>query len=176
MYEICNNLDIIRHVSVIIIPFIPIIPYLLIFLLSFRYQLKPIEDRKDPILNMRMGSNLTLAGFNFTVIALLLNLYQKNELVINFYPIYYFSLSLIFFMLSYILLHLRLRKAFDFASDVFTVSGLWTIIAGLYFMFHAYEPLKSISLAFQILLIIFLIYIIIDCRFKYLLIRGPRNG
>jgi hypothetical protein len=171
MHNNADILDKLTNILVIILPFIPIILYSFIFSLTYQYQLRYIENRIDPILNMRMSSNLTLAGFNFTVIALLLNLYQKNELKIIYYPLYYFSVSLTYFLLSYIILHLRLRNTFEFVSDAFTISGLWTIIAGLYLMFCTFEILRPISLAFQILLIIFVIYMIIDCKIKYIISR-----
>ena len=149
----------------VLFPFMPLIPYFVLFVFTLKAQLKSIPDRIHEVLDKRMTTNLTLVGLSFAVINLLVTLFKDN-LDNIYYPIYFFSISLAYFLCSYIVLHLRIRRAFEFISDVFTNSGLWTIIWGLLNLFYSFNKLKSISLLFVILLLIFGFYIIVDLRLK----------
>jgi hypothetical protein len=147
------------------LPFIPLLAYLIVFVASTKY-LKGIDlDRKYQVLNDRMRSNLTMVGFSIAVISIL----ARPSLTIvdvSALPIYYFSVAVVFFLSSYILLHLRIRNFFDFLSDSLTTSGLWSITCGFFLLFLITPGLKLVSLVFLFLILILTIYLLVDCVLK----------
>lgn len=147
-------------------PFIPIIFYSILCVFTIKRHKQKIPDKKYNDLNNRMNSNLSLVGFSFAVIGLLISLFQADLAKVSD-AIYFFSASLSSFFCSYILLYLRVNRFFDCYSAGMTNNGLWATMIGLYVLFEAFPILQQISWLFIFLTILVFTYIIIDIRFKW---------
>lgn len=158
--EYCNVL------LVTLFPYGPLVAYIILVILTSRRQLQAIDDKRHPVLDGRMNANLTLVGFAFGVIGLLVSLFQNN-LPVVFYSVHLFSVALASFFGSYVLLYLRLLRLFDTMSEGLTNNGLWAVIAGLWSLFKSFEEIKSISYLFLILLIGIAGYVIFDIVLKW---------
>jgi drug/metabolite transporter (DMT)-like permease len=113
-----------------------------------------------------MNSNLTLVGFSFTVVGLLVTLFQANLSQV-YEATFLFSLSVACFFASYLLLYLRLKRFVDTMSEGLTNAGLWATIAGLRALFLSFDPLKSISPMFTLVLVVLASYIVVDISLKW---------
>ena len=140
---------------------LPLMGYVLAFAATTKTQMRYIPDRRHSVLDQRMTANLALVGLSFTVVGLLVSFF-KDDLELVFRSVLLFSLAVAFFMASYICLHLRIRRAFDFASGALTSSGLWVILLGLREMFLRFSELESISILFTGLLSAFGTYVLVD--------------
>ena len=125
-----------------------------------------IPDKRHTVLDGRMNANLTLVGFSFAVIGLLVSLFQET-LPKVFDSIHLFTVSLVCFFGYYMSLYLRLRRVFDTMSEALTNNGLWAVMAGLWLLFQSFPALSPISYLFCILLIGIVIYVITDIVFKW---------
>ncbi|HXU40391.1 MAG TPA: hypothetical protein VN937_28800 [Blastocatellia bacterium] len=96
----------------------------------------------------------------------MVTLFQSDLLRVS-QATFLFSLSLAYFFASYILLYLRLWRAFDTLSEGLTNNGLWVVMGGLRSLFAAFSELQSISLIFTVLLWMLAAYIALDLSFKW---------
>jgi hypothetical protein len=149
-----------------IFPFIPIVSYLVLCLATPSRQRQGIPDRRYEVLSDRMTTNLEFVGLSFAVVGLIVPLFQQNLSTV-YQSIFLFSLSLACFFASYVLLYLRLWRAFDTLSEGLTNNGLWTVIAGLRSLFVAFNELRPISVLFSALLWLLAVYIALDLIFKW---------
>lgn len=149
-----------------VFPIFPLILYVILALLTVNRQKQVISDKRHTVLDGRMNANLTLVGFAFAVIGLLISLFQ-SDLSTVFKTINLFSVSLASFFGSYVLLHFRLFRIFDTMSEGLTNNGLWSVMAGLWLLFNSFEELKPAAYLFLILLISIVLYVIIDILFKW---------
>lgn len=140
--------------------------YVLLCVATWPRQRQPIPDKRHSVLDSRTSTNLTLVGFSFAVVGLLVTLFQSDLLRVS-HSTFLFSLSLAYFFASYILLYLRLWRAFDTLSEGLTNNGLWAVMAGLRSLFAAFGELQSISLIFSVLLWMLAAYIALDLSFKW---------
>lgn len=147
-------------------PYLPLSLYVLLALFTATRQRQAIPVKLHTILDGRMNANLTLVGFAFAVIGLLVSLFQK-ELQVVFESVYLFSVALASFFGSYVLLYLRLSRVFDTLSEGLTNNGLWSVMAGLWLLFRSFRELYNISFLFLVLLVVIMLYIIIDISFKW---------
>lgn len=158
--EYCNVL------LVTLFPYVPLVLYVILVISTSVRQIQWIDDKRHPVLDGRMNANLTLVGFAFGVIGLLVSLFQNN-LPVVFDSIHLFSVALASFFGSYVLLYLRLLRLFDTMSEGLTNNGLWAVVAGLWSLFKSFEEIKSISYLFLILLIGISAYVIFDIILKW---------
>lgn len=149
-----------------VFPYLPLLLYGLLALFTVSRQRQAIPDKLHAVLDGRMNANLTLVGFAFAVIGLLVSLFQ-TELQVVFDSIYLFSVALASFFGSYVLLYLRLCRFFDTMSEGLTNNGLWSIMSGLWFLFSSFEELENVAYLFLVLLIGIMVYVIIDIAFKW---------
>ena len=140
--------------------------YLLLCLLTLKRQRQLIPDRRQALLDSRQSTNLTLVGFSFTVIGLLVTLYESKLDIVS-EAVFLFSLSLGYFLGSYLLLLLRLRRFFDTLSEALTISGLWVTVSGLRALFGALEPVANLAIIFVILMWLLGGYVLIDLYLKW---------
>jgi uncharacterized membrane protein YfcA len=113
-----------------------------------------------------MSANLTLVGFSFTVVSLIVTLFQPIlERVADATSL--FALSLACFIGSYLALYIRVRRLFDTVSEGLTNAGLWATIAGLQSLFSAFPPLEPIAWMFTLLLWILGVYVLFDVGLKW---------
>ena len=147
-------------------PFIPILAYILLCILTVKRQIQQIPERRHPVLDTRATTNLTLVGFSFAVISLIVTLF-KDQIGQVSHSLFLFSLSLSCFFGSYVLLYLRLRRCFDTISEGLTNNGIWTILCGMKELFVSFKELEKSSKLFSLLIFILLMYIAIDIFWKW---------
>ena len=149
-------------------PFIPILAYVLLCILTLKRQMQQIPEKRHPVLDTRATTNLTLVGFSFAVISLIVTLF-KDQIGQVSYSLFLFSIGLSCFFGSYVLLYLRLRRCFDTISDGLTNSGIWTILWGMRELFISFKckELEKSSKLFSVLIFILLLYIAIDIFWKW---------
>lgn len=144
----------------------PFALYLLFCLLTSARQTQLIPDRRHPLLDARQGTNLTLVGFSFTVIGLLVTIFEAKLSVVAD-AVFLFSLSLGYFLGSYLLLFLRVRRFFDTMSEGLTIAGLWVTLSGLRALFQAFQPLQAQATIFVVLMWCLGVYVCIDIFNKW---------
>jgi hypothetical protein len=144
----------------------PLALYLLFCCLTYVRQMQLIPDRRHPLLDARQGTNLTLVGFSFTVIGLLVTIFE-SKLAMVAAAVFLFSLSLGYFLGSYLLLLLRVRRFFDTMSEGLTIAGLWATLSGLRALFEAFEPLQELATIFVVLMWILGAYVCVDIFNKW---------
>jgi hypothetical protein len=159
-------LQLVESVWETVFPFVPVALYLGLCLVTTKRQKQPIPEKRHPLLDARMTTNLTLAGFAFAVVGLLVTLFQ-NSIITVVQSVELFSVALASFFASYVLLFLRLRRAFDTISDGLTNNGLWCIMAGLTALFEPFSELEQSSWLFSLLLWVLGAYIATDLVFKW---------
>ena len=130
----------------------PLLAYLVLVICTFKWQCRPIPDRLQAQLDGRMNVNLTFVGVALAVINLLITMPPLGLTNIQG-AIKYFAVSLSCFLISYLLLHLRLMRLFETASDAFTANGLWTTLVGLRALFIVVS-MPQVSRIFGIALLV----------------------
>lgn len=118
------------------LPFVPLILYALVGLIAMRPFLRDsIPDRLHPELDKQQTASLTLAGFCFTSLSLLVSFFKTEIQDRKPAPagiILFFCCALVSFIASNITLRFRIKNLSNYASDGFVDNGFWCIIIGLW--------------------------------------------
>ena len=70
-------------------------------------------------------------------------------------------------MLSYILLYLRLWRAFETASDALTTSGIWVTVGGMRELFGAFPAIESLTSLFTGTLWVLAVFVAVDVYLRF---------
>jgi hypothetical protein len=145
----------------LLLPFTPVALYLLAFCFYAKKLVADrIETRRHSVLDVEMNGSLTLVGFSVTILGILLAI--GKELPAKFISIYHITLSISFFLLSYVLYFLRLREAFIFFAGCMRNAGIWTLVSSMAYLASGYGPALAVLI---VLLALFTLYIVIDILF-----------
>jgi hypothetical protein len=165
------NWQIIFHLG---FPGLPLAAYILLMFSTIQRQVKTVPDRIAVQLDSRMNINLTLLGFSFTVLGLLVSLFPK-ELVTVRSPIELLAVALTCFLSSYILLYLRLWRAFETGSDALTTSGIWATIGGMRELFRAFPVIAPLGALFTGLLAMLALFVLADIYLRFTTLRREHD-
>lgn len=146
--------------SQLIILGLPLLLYGFMFLCTVRFQFGGIDHRRHGILDLRMTSNLTWAGLTFAVIAVILQVEKPPPSAPT--ALFEFSFSLLCFVGSYVMLHLRIIQACDTASDALTSNGVWAMFLGLKHLVNSQEAFSESAQIFDLALIGLAMFMAID--------------
>lgn len=150
-------------VALFLAPFLPVILYGTIGLFIHRYLWTVPRDAVQEEMEKGISHSLTLAGFSFTSIGLILSFF-KDEIksgnqTAEYRTVFFFCLGLGFFIASYMALRYRTKNLFQYTSEGFTDNGLWCILFGLNAFFKDVNGLRRSRIVIDILLALFLAYL-----------------
>ena len=145
------------------LPFLPLVAYGVVGLVIRRSLQQPIpSDAKQTEFDRQQTASLTMTGFCFTSLSLLVSFFKDDLKVGNQQAIdivFVFSCALIAFIASYTVLRFRIRRVADYLSDGFLDSGLWCILVGLHNFFALNRPSK-VSYLFAGILCVFAFFVL----------------
>ncbi len=146
----------------LILPFIPLLFYGLVALATTGYLWAVPPDSVQMDSDKQQLASLTLAGFCFTSLSLIVSFFKTEIAEGKPGPeniLFYFSFSLACFVASYMALRYRTKHLFLFLSDGLIDSGFWSIIIGLLSFFLEMPALKRLPSILFGLLAFYIAYI-----------------
>ena len=143
----------------------PLFAYLALAICTLKQQRASIPNRLEGKLDARMNVNLTFVGVALAVINLLITMPPHGLRNVQ-KPVKFFAISLACFLISYLLLHLRLMRLFETASDAFTTNGLWTTVVGLRELFTVIQ-MPQVKGVFSIVLIVLFVAVCADLLLRF---------
>jgi hypothetical protein len=156
------GLSIILRLPKFLLPFVPLILYGIVAIATRKYLwIAPMEPVQGD-LDKQQAASLTLAGFSFTSLNLIISFFKTEIASGNHGPqqiLFYLSLALACFVASYMTLRYRTKNIFPFLSDGLIDSGFWSIMIGLLMFYLTVPGLEKLSLVFFVLLAFYLAYI-----------------
>jgi hypothetical protein len=126
------------------------------------------EDHAEPDTQHAMG--LTLAGFCFTSLSLLVSFFNEAIQREDSGPenmILFFCCALFCFVASSLALRHRARNIFGFLSEAFIDNGFWCILVGLLAYFSRSGGMRKPAIAMSVLLVFYVASLILHFRHRY---------
>ena len=162
----------------ILLPFIPGILYgLFAVVLVFKqrlFEIPRVEVQKD--LDKQQTASLTLTGFSFTSIGLLLSFFKEEIKRHDSGPqgiLFFFALALGCFVASYVILRFRGRRIYSLLADASIDNGIWCILVGLWTFSEETPGLELLPRIFVFFITIYLACIVLHFYY-YLRILTPQ--
>lgn len=113
------------------------------------------SDREQFEPDKQPAASLTLAGFCFTSLSLLVSFFSEAIQREERGPedmILFFCCALFCFIASYMTVRYAAKKVFGFTSDAFIDNGFWCIIVGLLTYFIRSQGMRKPAIALSVLL------------------------
>jgi hypothetical protein len=151
-----------------------VLPYALYFVLGVylhfgKHQLFGIlRDAEQMELEKQQMASLTLAGFCFTSLGLLVSFFKEEIKHRDPGPhtiLIFFVVALGCFMCSHMVLRFRGRRFYALLSDASIDNGLWCILAGLFFFCMRTPGLENLSIAFDFAVAVYFICVAFNCYY-----------
>jgi hypothetical protein len=158
-----------------ILGFLPFIIYFIIGIFLSKRLLIPLPPEQTREFEKSRAINLTLAGFSFTSLGLLIGLF-KDTIGSHERLFFFFIFALVFFVISFLLTRFRTRWLFAFLLDCFTDSGLWCILFGLLLFVLKISLSKRIQFLLLSALAVFAICLIANLCFIVKYFRSIKIG
>lgn len=155
-----------------ILPLVPLIIYGLLGLCTLTYLRDVPRDEIQVDLDKTQSASLTLAGFCFTSMSLLISFFKEEIKSSQSGPqdiILYFAIALACFVGAYLALRYRDKNIFQFLSEAFIDNGFWCILLGLWSFSVKTAGLERLQIVFSLLMGVYFVYLIrhLWLSFKY---------
>jgi hypothetical protein len=144
---------------------LPLILYALVGLFTFNYLWKVPPDAQQMEADKHQSASLTLAGFCFTSLSLLVSFFKEPIKAGEAGPekiILFFACALACFIASYMALRYRTKNLFGFLSEAFVDNGFWCVMVGLWAFLSRTAGMKESAAVIKLLLIFYLGYLILN--------------
>lgn len=162
---------------------LPVTIYLVLGLATASYQKLEPRQVEQEYRDKHQAMSLTLAGFSFTSLSLLIGFFKEEIKSAQPQPrgiLFFFALSLAFFVASYLALRYRTKHLWFLVSDAAIDSGFWCILLGVWVFCNETLGLRSITPLFLTLLTAFLIYLLVHVffmlAFAHRFVDSLKNG
>jgi hypothetical protein len=151
-----------------------VLPYTLYFSLGAylhfgkRRLFEILRDAEQMELEKQQMASLTLAGFCFTSLGLLISFYKEEIKRRDPGPhaiLIFFAVALGCFMCSHMVLRFRGKRFYALLSDASIDNGLWCILAGLWFFCSKTSGLESLSIAFGFAIVVYIVCVGLNCYY-----------
>jgi hypothetical protein len=160
------------------IPFL-IGPYILyVALAAFIYSkgrlFEVLRDEVQEELQKQQMTSLTLAGFCFTSLGLLISFFKEEikshqpgpEIILTF-----FAVALGSFIASYMVLRYRGQRIYSLVSDASLDNGMWCVLAGLLLFCYTTPGLERLPSVFAAVMAAYIVYVGLNVYFYVEFIR-----
>lgn len=134
--------------------------YIIIFFACFeKLTTKTPQNKLHTQLDQLMGTSLNFVGISLAILSILMSTKQDSTNLNVKTSYFHLVFSVGFFIISYTLLHLRLKNVFVYFAVVSKNLGLFSLISGFMFLLINVNNAWIILL---VVLILFFIYMITD--------------
>lgn len=133
------------------------------------------EERIEP--DKQHDLSLTLAGFCFTSLSLLVSFFNEAIQRENSGPenmILFFCCALFCFVASSLSLRHRASNIFGFLPEAFLDNGFWCILVGLLAYFSRSLGMRKPAIAMSVLIVFYAASLILHFRHKFSTHKSPR--
>ncbi len=133
-----------------------------------RDQLQSESEAEEP--DKQHAASLTLAGFCFTSLSLLVSFFNEAIQREDSGPenmILFFCCALFCFIASSLSLRHRTNNIFGFLSEAFIDNGLWCILVGLLAYFSRTGGMRKPAIAMSVLLVFYATSLILHFRHRF---------
>lgn len=144
---------------------IPRILYALVGFSTLGYLWKVPPDAQQMEADKHQSASLTLAGFCFTSLSLLVSFFKEPIKAGEAGPeniILFFCCALACFIASYMALRYRTKNLFGFLSEAFVDNGFWCVMVGLWAFLSRTAGMKESAAIIKLLLVFYLGYLILN--------------
>lgn len=144
-------------------PIVPLLLYGVAALFMIKLLLKPVDKAVAIEAGKDESANLTLTGFCFTSMSLLVGFFKEELKKGNSGPqqiILFFGVALGSFIASNMALRFRTRQLSIFGAQAFTDNGLWCILLGLRAFLTSAAASSGLPKMFDLLLVLFCPFIL----------------
>jgi hypothetical protein len=133
-----------------------------------------LRDEVQEELQKQQMASLTLAGFCFTSLGLLVSFFKEDikahlpgpQTILTF-----FAAALGSFIVSYMVLRYRGQRVYSLISDASIDNGLWCILAGLLLFCHTTPGLERLPVVFLFVLIAYALHVALNFYFYVRFLR-----
>ncbi len=151
-----------------VLPFTPLLLYLFVAIVIRKYlwQVPHIDVAKA--LDTNQASCLTLSGFSFTALSVLLSFFKDEIKGGTFHSegiFIYFTVALGCFVGGFMTLRYRERNLSEYLSEAFFDNGLWCIFVGFWSFFHEQLALTQLSAVMTGVIVIYFVYVALQLIF-----------
>jgi hypothetical protein len=156
----------------------PLFVYALIGLSTRSYLAEVPIDAYQTEADKPQAAGLTLAGFCFTSLSLLVSFFKEQIQRGDRGPeniILFFSCALVSFVASYMTLRYRTKNLFGFISDAFIDNGFWCILVGLLAFFIRNGGLGRPAIAVFLLLMFYAGCVVLHFRYYLRYVNNPNR-
>lgn len=144
-----------------IMPMVPLLLYGVAALFMVKLLLKPVQAGVAVGASKDESANLTLSGFCFTSMSLLVGFFKEELKTLGPQQIIlFFGVALGSFVASNMALRFRTRQLSIFAAQAFQDNGLWCILLGLRGFLRSAAASSGLPKMFDLLLILFCPFIL----------------
>lgn len=126
----------------------------------------------------QQSASLTLAGFCFTSLSLLVSFFKDQIQRGETGPeniILFFCCALVSFIASYMTLRFRTMNIFGFVSDAFIDNGFWCVMVGLLAFFTQTPRMGRPAVAVFLLLVFYTAYLMLNILNHFRYVRNPNR-
>lgn len=127
-----------------------------------------LRDAEQMELEKQQMASLTLAGFCFTSLGLLISFFKDEIKHHDPGPhaiLIFFAVALGCFMCSHMVLRFRGKRFYALVSDASIDNGLWCILGGLWFFCRKTPGLENLSIAFSFAVAIYSVCVAFNCYY-----------
>lgn len=156
----------------------PALVYAIIGLMQRAYLREVPPDQRQMEPDKQQAASLTLAGFCFTSLSLLVSFFKDAIQRDNKWPeniVLFFCCALVSFVASYMTLRYRTKNLFAFMSDAFIDNGFWCIIVGLLAFFIRSGYMTKAAIAMSVLLVFYVGCLILHFRYQIQYVRNSNR-
>jgi hypothetical protein len=149
----------------IILASLPLILYALVGAFTLPYLWRVPPDAQQMEADKHQSASLTLAGFCFTSLSLLVSFFKEAIKAGEAGPeriILFFCWALACFIASYMALRYRTKNLFGYLSEAFVDNGFWCVMVGLWAFLNHTAGMKQSAAIIKLLLIFYLGYLILN--------------
>ena len=143
---------------------------------SYLAEIPPDHMQMEP--DKQQAASLTLAGFCFTSLSLLISFFKEAIQHGETGPegiILFFCCALACFVASYMTLRFRTKNVFGFVSDGFIDNGFWCVMVGLLTFFGRTPGMRRPAIAVALLLALYAGYLGLNIRYYIRYVRNPHR-
>jgi hypothetical protein len=144
---------------------IPLILYAMVGLSTLGYLWEVPPDAQQMEADKHQSASLTLAGFCFTSLSLLVSFFKERIKAGEAGPeniILFFAYALACFIASYMALRYRTKNLFGFLSEAFIDNGFWCVMVGLWAFLSRTAGMSESAAVIKVLLVLSLGYLILN--------------
>ncbi len=143
---------------------------------SYLGEVPPDHMQMEP--DKQQAASLTLAGFCFTSLSLLVSFFKEAIQRGETGPegiILFFCCALVCFVASYMTLRFRTKNLFGFVSDGFIDNGFWCVMVGLLTFFGQTPGMRRPAAAVALLLALYSAYFALNILYHVQYVRNPNR-